>query len=164
MPLLVLRHRCLPGLARSYGRKRSTVKAPTTAANAAALAASERQNAPIAAVSSMNCDGLTQMVAKPRASWAGTADSAWSRSATASGPGKTPRVPPTYSSSSGRRPAAVIAAASGARSPAGPSGLKPLPYRTRRAISRGCRLEPPNHRSGPPGRAGCGSTQMGPNE
>src|SRR6185312_2637345 len=30
----------------------------------AALAASERQNAPIAAVSSMNCDGLTQIVAK----------------------------------------------------------------------------------------------------
>jgi hypothetical protein len=34
----------------------------------AALAASERQNAPIAAVSSMNCDGLTQIVVKPRAS------------------------------------------------------------------------------------------------
>jgi hypothetical protein len=32
------------------------------------LAASERQNAPMPAVSSVNCDGLTQMVAKPRAS------------------------------------------------------------------------------------------------
>src|SRR2546430_1392079 len=35
--------------------------------SAAALAASERQNAPMAAVSSMNCDGLTQMVVKPPA-------------------------------------------------------------------------------------------------
>jgi hypothetical protein len=42
--------------------------------------------------------------------------------------------------------------------------LNPFPYRTRRAISRGCRLDPPNHSNGPPGRAGWGSIHIFPNE
>lgn len=39
-----------------------------------------------------------------------------------------------------------------------PSGLKPLPCRTRRLITRLCTVEPPNQSAGPPGRNGCGST------
>ena len=59
--------------------------------------------------SSMNCEGLMQIVVNPRASCAGIDASASPRSATPSASGNRPRVPPTISSSNGSRPAARIA-------------------------------------------------------
>ena len=62
-------------------------------------------HSPIARASSMNCDGLTQIVRNPRAICAGIDAIASSRSATLCVSTKRPRVPPTYSISSVERPA-----------------------------------------------------------
>ena len=109
----------------------------------------------------MNCDGLMQIVVKPRSSCAGIDASASPRSATPSGPSNRPRVPPTISSSAGSRPAAAIPERNRSRSSSLglPSGLNPLPNSTSRRRSRSCIVSPPNHKAGPSGRNGLGSSQ-----
>ena len=109
----------------------------------------------------MNCDGLMQIVVKPRSSCAGIDASASPRSATPLGPSNRPRVPAHHLelggvSASGRHPRAQPLEILVARRP---SGLNPLPYDTSRRRSRSCIVSPPNHSAGPSGLNGLGSSQ-----